>query len=338
MPVERARAVAAIEERFLVPTYTSRHAARWIAGHRALAWPLTLRGPVRRYAASLDGGEAQIACVGRAKRFEALLARLGARPLAGEPRELSLRSPGALASLEADLVLVHVHRWTAAAFRREGWYTVPDAVRWHGDTATVPPPRPSRSLASDLRKIERCGYTPDIANGARAWDEFFEEMVLPEAYVRFGPDAWVPSRRLRRVLAARGSVHFALREGVRVAGVGALACPGGLWLPVTGVRGGSSTLVDAGAGSAALMLTLRWALAQGYSRIDGGRTAPFVHDGVARFKRKWGFEPVADPLAHLVAVRTAPACTPLAAFFGREPVFHETDGGLAVLGPADAAG
>jgi hypothetical protein len=329
--------VAAIEERLLVPTYTSAHPGRWITGHRALAWPLTRSGTVRRYAASLDGGEVQIACVGRAKRFDAFLDWLGARPLAGVLHQLSLRSPVALASLEADLVLAHVHRWAAPAFRRAGWHTVPDAVRWYGHPAELPPRRPSRSLASNLRKIERHGYTLEIASGPRDWDEFFEEMVLPEAYARFGSGAWVPSARLRRVFVARGRVHFARQGEVRVAGVCVLACPGGLWIPVSGVRSGDAALVDAGAGAAALALTFRWAAAKGFVRIDAGRTAPFVHDGVACFKRSWGFHPAPDPLAHLIAVRADPASMALGAFFRREPVLHETDAGLAMLGGEHAA-
>jgi hypothetical protein len=57
-----------------------------------------------------------------------------------------------------------------------------------------------------------------------------------------------------------------------------------------------------------------------------GRTSPFLHDGVQQYKRKWGLEPVRDPLAHLAAVWAGSEAARLG--FAREPVLVEHETGL----------
>jgi hypothetical protein len=328
--------IAAVEERFLVPAYTSRAARRWIAGHRALAWPLTRQGPVTHHIAQSASGPVRIACAGRPKRFAELLARFGAQPI-GTSAPIALRDPRAHARLDADLVLVHVHRWHAGAFRRAGWSTVPDAVRWLGRTDSVPPAHPTESLRCDLRMIARHGYRLECASGLADWAEFYETMVEPAARARFGDGAWLPSLRLRRQLQARARLHFARCGALRVAGLCAVPAGDRLWLPVAGVRGGDPELRRRQAGGALLALTFEWARANGYATIDNGRTSPFLCDGIACYKRKWGFEPVPDPLAHVIAVRPAPDSRAAGELLGAHPMLCETAAGLAPLG-ADRAG
>jgi hypothetical protein len=111
----------------------------------------------------------------------------------------------------------------------------------------------------------------------------------------------------------------------------------GAWLPVSGVRHGDPGLLAKGAGSAALAATLRWARESGYRRIDLGRTTPFLNDGVARVKRKWGFHPVLEPLAHLIAVQVRPGCGRALELLRQHPVHVETATGLDLLGAGDDA-
>jgi Acetyltransferase (GNAT) domain len=336
VPGEAARLVAGLEERFLVPVCTSRHAGRWVAGHRALSWPLLRAGALTAHVATVNGASVRIVTVGRAKRFETWLERLGAKPAAAIAGRASLRSPDALAALDADLVLAHVHRWAADAFRRAGWHTVPSAVRWQADAGDVPPSRPHRSLRSDFKNLERHRYAHELAGTASDWSEFFELMVEPEAHARFAGRAWIPSRWLRREFATHGTLHFVLRNGVRVAGCCVVPTAAGVWLPVSGVRHGDPELLAAGAGSAALAATLRWAADRGYHRVDFGRTTPFIDDGVAWVKQKWGFQPVPEPLAHLIAVRARAGCPPARELLQRHPVRIETGSGLGVFGGDDA--
>ena len=324
----RRSLLARVEERFLVPAYASPRAEAWIATHDALALPFQLGGEVRRSTVPFDGGSLRVVEIGRGKHTGPFCARLlGARPQGTEHGVVPLVNPASLEGLVADLALAEIHRWMAPRFRRAGWIVVPDDVRWHGELSRLPPPRATPSLKSDLSKVRRFGYT--LVQGATDvdWEEFYDRMVLPQARARFGEDAWIPSERLRRELAERATLHFVRRDGLRVAGICSIRVGGMLWLPLMGIKRGDPALLKEGAYSAAFALLFEWARAQGCTHVDAGRTSAFTLDGIQRFKRKWGLEPAADPLTHLVAVRVGPAA---AAAFARQPVLVETGVGLEI--------
>jgi hypothetical protein len=313
---------AAIEELLLVPAYASRWAPASIAAHRGLAFPLQLLGQVHRWTVPFGNGAVHVAGVGRQKLIEPLCHRLFgelARPSRGARR--ALWSPAALVQTDADLVVAEVHRWMAPRFRRSGWLIIPEAVRWHGDLTEVPPAVPSRSLFEDLRKVRQHGFTLTQTTAQQDWEQFYTEMVRPQAQARHGESAWLPSRRLMAEFARAGVLHMISQGGVRVAGACTLGRGDTLWLPLSGIRHGDPALFRQGAGTAALALTLEWARTQGYRRIDAGRTGPFLNDGLQMFKRKWGLLPTPDPLAHVAAVWIATSAA--RKIFSRQPVLVE---------------
>ncbi len=315
-----------VEERFLVRAYASPGAERWIAVHDALALPFQLRGEVRRSTVRTDQGSLRVVEIGRGKHTSPFCARLlGARSHGTVEGVRTLCTPAALDDLGADLVLAEIHRWVAPRFRRAGWVVVPDCVRWRGDLGRIPLRRPSPGLKADLKKVSKFGYTLEAAGTPRDWAEFYGGMVVPQARVRFGEEAWIPSERLRRELAARGVLHFIRREGVRVAGICTVPNGATLWLPVMGLRQGNPNLLKEGAYSAVFSLLFDWARKEGFSHVDAGRTSPFTLDGVHRFKRKWGLEPVSDPLSHVIAMRVGAAARPA---FARQPVLADMGGRL----------
>jgi GNAT superfamily N-acetyltransferase len=313
---------AAIEELLLVPAYASRWAPASIAAHRGLAFPLQLLGQVHRWTVQLGDGTVHVAGVGRQKLIEPLCYRLFgelARPSHEDRR--ALWNPAALVKTDADLVVAEVHRWMAPRFRRSGWLIVPEAVRWQGTLTEVPPAAPSRSLFEDLRKVRQHGFTLTQTTAPEDWEQFYHEMVRPQAMARHGESAWLPSRRLMAEFARTGTLHMISRGGVRVAGACSLGSGDNLWLPLSGIRHGDPALLRQGAGTAALALTLEWARRQGYRRVDAGRTGPFLNDGLQRFKRKWGLLPALDPLAHVAAVWVATSAA--RKIFSQQPVLVE---------------
>jgi hypothetical protein len=322
------RSAAAVEERLLVPTYASRWSPLSVAAHRVLALPLQLRGPMRRRVVESGGREVTVLEIGRAKATEPLCARLfGELPAPEYGATRSLRDPAA-ASGAAHLVVAEVHRWLAPRFRRAGWIVVPGHVRWAGDLAQLPPADMSRSLKDDLRKVRSRGFALEQAAGKADWEEFTTRMLAPHASARFGDDAWTPSPYLLRRFRHQGQLHFVVHGGKRVAGFCSLRCGETLWLPLTGVRDGDPALLRAGAAGAGYALGFEWARREGCTRVDMGRTSPFVTDGVLRYKRKWGLTPVSDPLAHLTAVWVGSDAARLA--FARQPVLAEGDQALWV--------
>jgi hypothetical protein len=320
---------ASIEERLLVPTYSSQWAPAMITAHRSMALPFQLSGQAHRWSAEANGTSIRLAGVGREKLLEPLLSGLfGELSSRGQGPRRIVWSAESLATIDADLIAVEVHRWMAARFRRAGWIVVPEAVRWQGELSQVPPAQPQRSLVEDLHKFRKHGFTVARSTAAEDWQEFYTHMVEPLALSRHGKGAWLPSPRLIDEFAANGTLHFVSKDGVRVAATCSLGRGDTLWLPLSGIRDGDPVLLRQGAATAALALTLEWARSEGYRRVDLGRTGPFIHDGLQQFKRKWGLSSVPDPLAHLTAVWVGSETVRQA--FSRQPLLVEDGTGLRV--------
>jgi hypothetical protein len=281
---------------------------------------------MRRRVVAPGGREITVLEIGRATVTEPVCARLfGELPAPEYGASHSLRHPAAAAGA-AHLVVAEVHRWLAQRFRRAGWVVVPGHVRWTGDLVQLPPPRMSKSLKDDLRKVRSRGFTLEQAGGEADWAEFTARMLSPQATARFGAEAWLPSPYLLRRFRERGQLHFVLHGGTRVAGFCSLRSGESVWLPLSGVHAGDPALLRAGVSAAVYALAFEWARHQGCSRVDMGRTSPFLNDGVQQYKRKWGMTAVPDPLSHLTAVWVGSDAARLA--FAREPVLAEGDQGL----------
>jgi hypothetical protein len=325
-----------IEERFLVPAYSSARAPMWIAAHRALSMPFQLQAPARRFTARFEGEELKIVAIGPSKRLRPVFRRLFDEVQQVEiTTTRTIWQPQWLGDLDADLVVAEVHRWVADDFRQAGWKIMPDSVRWSGDAAHLPPALPCHSLREDLRKMRRYQYALEEVSGPEAWDEFYRTMLLPQALARFGDAAWLPSRRFLKELAAKGVLHFLSRERERIAGGITVRHGDTLWMPLLGIRGGDQALLQQGATVALFFKIFEWARAQGCRRIDFGRTSSFVKEGVHRNKSKWGLIPAPEPLAHLLAMRigSAPA---LRRAFAAQPVLMEGSAGLELYSGAPA--
>ncbi len=311
-----------------MPTYASRWSPLTVAAHRVLALPLQLRGSMRRRVVESGGREITVLEIGRAKVTEALCGGLfGELPAPEYGATRSLRDPGAAAGA-AHLVVAEVHRWLAPRFRRAGWVVVPGQVRWTGELAQLPPSSPTRGVRRDLRKVRSRGFTLEQAGGEADWEEFTTRVLAPHASARFGEAAWLPSPYLLGRFRERGQLHFVRQGETRVGGFCSLRCGETLWVPLGGVRDGDPALLRSGVSAAVYAHALEWAGRQGCSRVDLGRTSPFLTDGVSRYKRKWGLTPVPDPLAHLPAVWVGSDAARLA--FAREPVLAEGRKGLWV--------
>lgn len=327
----RQRVTGLLEERFVVQVNSSPRASAWVAAHRAFSLPFYLRSTAHSYVGRRQGRELRMVGVGRPKRFLPLFRRLmDDVQEVGAARRTPWR-PAWVDDPEVDLVVSEIHRWSAPSFRSAGWLTMPDAIRWGGDLAMLPPPAPCRSLREDLKKVRRYQYVLEQSTAWADWEAFYDSMLVPQAVNRFGETGWLPSRPFMRELASRGILHFLSRDGQRVAGSCTVRNGDTAWIPLTGVAHGSTELLHQGVFVALIFKTWEWARTQGCRRIDAGRTAPFMHDGVPRNKHKWGLRPVPDPLSHLVALRVGPS-PELRQAFTAQPVAVETANGLEVYG------
>lgn len=328
-----ARAVASVEERFLVPCQASPRRGAWIAAYGALALPLLARGRERSGVVRIEGEPVRVTAIGRPRRLQALLAhwfdppvpRLegGVMRCLWRPRDC-MRRP-------AELRVAEIHHWAAPRFRRAGWRIVPDSVRWVGDLGSIPPRSPGRSLRSDLLKVRSGSFEIQETDARADWEEFFSAIVRPAAIRRFGEDAWIPSARTTRAFARAGTLLLLTSAGVRVAGICVIRTGTSLWVPVLGVTDLAGDGPPKGVGAALYKLTFDWARARGIRRVDLGRTSSRVDDPIAWYKRKWGFRPAPDPLAHRLAVWIEPD-SPVHRAVARSPVLVEEPEGLVEFG------
>lgn len=332
VPTRGERIATTLAELFVVPVRCSPHGDRWAAARAALAVPWQLAGGVSRCTAWMEGEEVDVLCVGRALRLRSLLRRL--LGVVGMPERLGWR---VLAQVVVgrgpahELIAAEIPPWAAPRLRSAGWIIVPESVRWFGEVSALPPKRPSDSLRSDLRKLRKRQYSLDVGTSPEDWREFFERMVLPHAHARFGREAWIPTPRLRRELAGRGTLLFLTENGERVAGLCAVGIGRMLWFPLLGIRDGDAELLRAGASAGLNALSIEWARARGFVRLDRGQSSPFVRDGLHAYKRNWGLTPAPDPLTSLVALRLDPGRPALARAFAREPVLVQGPSGLELF-------
>jgi GNAT superfamily N-acetyltransferase len=335
--------LAAVEERWLVPAYSSPRAPVWVAAHEWLTVPFRLQGEVRRYEWPFAGQRLTVVTAGAPGRLRQFAERitgplteasLGASLDAPVSARRALWRPAPLADsctdAGADLVVAQIHRWAAPRFRRAGWHVIPSAVRWHGELARIPPSPCSNSLRDDLRKVRRYGYQVEAAETATDWDEFYATMVVPQAERRFGDAAWIPSPAFLRTLRKAGVLLFVCRAGARVGGFCLVPSGDRVWCPLLGTLAGDESLRREGVLAAVYAFAVDWAKRRGYRIFDMGRTSPFASDGIAAYKRKWGLAPVPDPLSALFAVKLG-AHPAAAEMFAREPVTVETERGLATF-------
>jgi hypothetical protein len=299
---------------------TSTRPELWSSADAALAVPSTIARATLHYVAYPDGNPARIACVGRKWRFRRLLETIGGAELTDVARRRSLWTPSALGQLDADLIVTEIHAWAAPSFRRAGWLILPQTVRWRAPAAAVPPERPSKSLKSDLQAVAKRSYSVEICRDTEAWREFLCRMLIPHTHLRYGSSAAYPSRSLLRRYARRGELLFVVEDGVRLAGGCVFTSGTTLFFPLCGVRDANRELVHQGVFAALYYFIAERARMAGIQTLDFGRTRPFLGDGVARYKAKWGFAPERDVLSQLVAIRPDPDHEGLRKAFAAQPM------------------
>lgn len=313
-----------LEQLWQIPVNLSARGQRWADLWWGLNRLRVRRGTVQHYVGEYAGAAIRVVTVGRTKHALPFCEDvLGDLKFAGRTQRSSLSTPHDLGRLTGDLVVTEIHPRQADAFRKANWLVFPGWVRWRADlrqAATQPP----RSLKSDLNKVQTYGYECKRSFQSRDWQEFWCTMVEPYAAARFAEWAWVPSWALRRIFEHFGALHFVYRGRRRVAGFAALCARGRGWFPVLGVLP-EPELRQQGIVAAIYRFTFDWARDQGLTSIDLGRSEAFLNDGIGQYKRKWGLEPVVDPMSHLLSVKVGPV---VEAAFAEEPLRVLTLSGL----------
>jgi hypothetical protein len=204
---------------------------------------------------------------------------------------------------------VEIPSFAARRFAAAGWLVLPRWIAMEVDLE-----RPETAIwdarkRETVRRIERSGLRLEIARGSQAAREFHQRMYAPTAARRHVRAAIV--LRLGHLEAAmRGGWLLYIDSGSRrMAGLLVATRPGPervLDALLFGVASGDYAETKL-AREAAYLFALRWARDEyGASRMGLTAAAPFVRDGILRFKKRWGATAVADlRQASCIAVRVA---------------------------------
>ena len=234
----------------------------------------------------------------------------------------------------ADLTIAHVDRLAARLFFRHGYLTIPDTVDCWLPVAdalrTIA--KPNHSLKEDLRVVRRERLQPEVSHTTADCDMFWQTMHAPFVRMRHGEFAVVHSlTSLRRALRC-GGIVWVQRCGERIAGCVVRQQGDTLRMVALGTANGEQKWVHCGAITALYRFCIQYAHEQGCTQINFGGTFPFLHDGLLRYKRKWGAQVALAPHdSHQHLLWWAQPSGPLLDFLAHTPVIFQNHGRLAGL-------
>jgi hypothetical protein len=317
-------------------------AQRFVGGVRSLAAAVRGRNRLVRLSgvSAVDGGPFH-ALVDLGREGEAfwgglLFAGRPTRTVVGETRSpLGMLHAGA-DRLDADIVLLHHHRFARRAAERAGFITVPSWVETAIDTRgaledVLARSRFRRTLKSDLKRIQREGLVARI--GAREdVATFLHDMYQPFARARWGasyvslPESWM--RQAPRFC----EVLWIERRGERIGA--ALLEPRGAVLRDVAMAAHDPEDPH-GVRAAGYFFAIRHAIDRGYHTLAVGGCRPVLSDGVLRTKLKWGAHLLAVLQWDYLALALPRGSQALRGLLAAHPLVAEAGGGLfAVVDPA----
>ncbi|MDR4460409.1 MAG: hypothetical protein MRJ67_07810 [Nitrospirales bacterium] len=216
----------------------------------------------------------------------------------GEPqRELvgnvSLRKLPALLDrlrASADLTIVRADRLSAQKFFGKDYLAVPEWVRMG---FAVPSDldglvRGKRSIREDMRLARRHKLYPLVTEGDERFDEFYESMYAPFSHVRHGAMAIIRGRQELRRSSRKGGILWIMRDNQSLAGMLFVRNKDILDMQALGIVKEELPLKMRGIMAALYYHSIAHARQLGCAEVNFGAARSSLHDGLLRYKRKWG--------------------------------------------------
>lgn len=216
----------------------------------------------------------------------------------GEPqRELvanvSLRKlPALLDRLRgsADLTIVRADRLSAQKFFGKGYLAVPE---WVCMRFAVPDDldglvRSNHSIREDMRLARRHKLYPFVTEGEERFDEFYDFMYVPFSRVRHGAMAIIRGRQYLRRHIRKGGILWVMRDNLPLAGMLFERNSDVLDMQAIGMVTGELPLKMRGIMAALYYHSIAHARQLGCVEVNFGAARSSLHDGLLRYKRKWG--------------------------------------------------
>jgi len=190
----------------------------------------------------------------------------------------------------ADLTIVRVDRLSAHTYFGPDYLAIPE---WVGTRLAVSDDfdslvRVTRSIHEDMRLVRRHKLQPFVTEGAERLGEFYDAMYLPYTRARHGAMAHVKSRQELRCRLRRGGILWIIRDDRPLAGMLFERKGRALELHALGMVVGELPLNKRGIMAALYYFSVGHARDLGCEEVDFKGARPSLHDGLLRYKRKWG--------------------------------------------------
>lgn len=190
----------------------------------------------------------------------------------------------------ADLTIAVLDRLSTRIFLRRRYLVLPQWVRGRMTMPTQPEALAglNRSLASDLRRLRRGQYKSEISTNDSDFDLFYGKFYEPFVRLRHTEAVVLQTPELLRSHFREGAILWLTRHGERLAGCLFAIRDHTMFLLESGLRNGALDLLKSGVVSSIYIHLFDHARRQGCTSLDFGGSRPCLHDGVLRYKRKWG--------------------------------------------------
>jgi len=146
----------------------------------------------------------------------------------------------------------------------------------------------NHSMSRDMAYVRNGRFAHEISLDHRELDHFYDRFYIPYVIGRHGGLANMISRRKIRSIMRRGNLVWLERKGKRVAGLLSSTRRGNLEIAVIGLADGNIELLRGGTMSSLYFHAIQYGIDLGATSVFFGGSRPSLHDGVFRFKRKWG--------------------------------------------------
>lgn len=189
-----------------------------------------------------------------------------------------------------DMTIVRVDRISGQKFLGKDYLAVPE---WVGMRLTVPNDLDAlvcsnRSIREDLRLARKHKLQSLVTEGEERFHEFYDSMYFPFSNARHGAMAFVKSRHDLRCRLRKGGILWIIHDHVPLAGILFERKNHTLDLQAIGMVTGDLPLKKRGIMAALYYYSIAHARQLNCAEVDFRGVRPSLHDGLFRYKRKWG--------------------------------------------------
>lgn len=232
----------------------------------------------------------------------------------------------------ADITVARVDRMSAALFPTAEYLRVPDYIRMVAPLPALNLDFPSSHAQRDLRHIRSKRLTWRVSHDTSDLQKFIEQDYPPYIRTRYEDVAHCRSARFLHRVFRRGGLLSVEQSGDPISRLLFAPEAGTLSMYCLACVGGNKALLKQGALSGLYAFSFECARSLQLTGVDMRGCRPCLHDGLFRFKRKWGAaaglhtENVYDLL-----VRWTTATSAVIRFLAESPLIFRDGDGLSAI-------